>query len=186
MLKWLLSVFRKNKSNSRPARRFNDFYQAWHFLTHHPMFDDTPRDIREGLNTDLRTYGAFKTCLDTDVVKVNPVDNRINDDPKLNTATRIWLECGRWMMPHELSDYYDREYFPQGVACNDWGLMCGGDTFEEAIVNLANKVYERYDDLIWPWDNENDPGWEEDGSSWQFKKQRDVMTMHRCLNFGRF
>lgn len=54
-----------------------EFYDAYHFLAAHRIFD-----------------GHFSECLDVEVVKVNPLTNRIEDDSSLNTKTSVWLECG--------------------------------------------------------------------------------------------
>lgn len=60
------------------------------------------------------------------VVKVNPKTNEISDDVELNSKTRIWLECG--ITPNE----------------HDIRLDCGGDTFEEAIIQLADLVIKHF------------------------------------------
>lgn len=91
-----------------------DFYTAWKFLDGHKMFN-----------------GLFMNELWIDVVKVNPITNAIDDDPSKNTKTRIWLEHGG----------YDKEW---GSTAHDYDLDCGGDTFEEAIINLAKLVKKYY------------------------------------------
>ena len=47
-----------------------DFYEAYHFLDKHPIF-----------------YRQFNDGLDIMVVKVNPKNNRIDDDNTKNTKT---------------------------------------------------------------------------------------------------
>ena len=51
-----------------------EFYDAYHFLATHRVFD-----------------GHFSECLDIEVVKVNPLTSRIEDDSSLNTKTKVWL-----------------------------------------------------------------------------------------------
>lgn len=91
-----------------------DFYTAWKFLENHKMFN-----------------GLFMNELWIDVVKVNPKTNAIDDDASKNTKVRFWLEHGG----------YDKEC---GSTTHDYDLDCGGDTFEEAIINLAKLVKKHY------------------------------------------
>lgn len=93
---------------------FSDFYDAWWFLYNHPMFKNE------------YGYSSFQSCIDIEVVKVNPITSSIDDNKELNTKVEIWLETGE----------YDKNY-----RCHDISLDTGGDTFEEAIINLANKIY---------------------------------------------
>lgn len=74
--------------------------------------------------------GHFTRALDIDVVKVNPETQMIDDNDELNTKIEIWLECGP----------YNKDYLTHDV-----DLDCGGDTFEEAICELAKLVKEKYD-----------------------------------------
>ena len=75
----------------------------------------------------------FSNDLWFEIVKVNPETNAIDDDPHKNTKVQIWLEHGP----------YDAEW---GACTHDIDLDCGGDTFEEAIINLAKLVEEKYGD----------------------------------------
>jgi hypothetical protein len=102
-------------------KKISDFYEAYNFLRHHPM-------------CVLKKINYFNRCLDIDVVKVCPETNAIEDDPALNTKTQIWLEFG---------GMDEDEYFGV-IPCHDIDLDCGGDTFEEAIIKLANLVLKKY------------------------------------------
>lgn len=73
----------------------------------------------------------FQQCIDIAVVKVNPETKRVDDQLELNTEINVWLECGA---------------FWKGFSTHDIDLDCGGATFEEAIINLANLVFEKYGD----------------------------------------
>lgn len=101
---------------------FNNFYDSFNYLKSHPIFNFTP----EG----ERSFSAFSLCLDVDVQKVNPANGIKEDDEKLNTKVEIWLEVGPFISKTTLS--------------HDPDLDCGGDTFEEAIINLANLVEGKY------------------------------------------
>lgn len=91
------------------------FFESFQFLKNHPMF-----------------RGAFLECLDIAVVKVDPATKRIEDDFSRNTETAVWLECGKHAGPREQHNYHDPR------------LDCGGATFEEAIIKLAQAVRKYY------------------------------------------
>lgn len=101
---------------------FTDFEQAFDFLEAHPMFND-----------------MFLEDLWYNVVKVNPETGAIDTDTSKNTKIEFWFEHG---------PYSDQS--SDGIAWNrcthDLDLDCGGDTYEEAMINLANKVKEYYSD----------------------------------------
>ena len=95
-----------------------DFYDSWFFLRSNPIYELGEK--RDSYHWD------FLRNLYIEVVKVNPETNSIDDDKTKNTKTMVWLEYG-----------------PDG--CHDIRLDCGGDTFEEAIIKLANLVNEHYE-----------------------------------------
>jgi len=94
-----------------------EFYDAWGYLYNHPKYKDEYNNSK------------FLECTDISVVKVNPQNNTIEDDEKLNTKTRIWLETGE----------YNKE---SGFCYHEIDLDCGGDTYEEAIIKLSGLMKE--------------------------------------------
>ena len=97
---------------------FDNFYDAWQFLVDHPTFEDS------------YYLNRFQSrCLYVEVVKVNPKTNHIDDNEELNTKVQVWLEAGSYHPDH-------------GV--HDIDLDCSGDTYEEAIIKLANLVYKKF------------------------------------------
>ena len=104
-----------------------DFYQSWHFLNSHSEF-----------NTE---EFCFMDCLDVSVVKVNLETNSIDDDFSKNTKVEFWLECG----PREYCEDFGRI-----VPTHDLDLDCGGETFEDAIIELARLVSCCYGETIVP------------------------------------
>lgn len=56
----------------------------------------------------------------------------------LNTKTQIWLEFGE--------AYLDIDEDTNVQFIHDYNLDCGADTFEEAIIELANLVDKYYND----------------------------------------
>lgn len=106
--------------------KFSDFYDAYMFLYNHPM-----------VNHGRVNY--FSTCLDIEVVKVDPNINEINfDDNSKNTETQVWLEFGA------IVENVDNIVPNALIAEHDIDLDCGARTFEDAIVNLANLVFNKY------------------------------------------
>lgn len=91
-----------------------DFYDSYQFLDNHKIFN-----------------GNFTYQLWFEIVKVNPETNAIDDDSTKNTKVQVWLEHGP----------YDKEW---GGCTHDIDLDCGGDTFEEAIIKLAELVKNKY------------------------------------------
>lgn len=113
-----------NKENSNVY--FNDFYDAYNFLKEHSMVLD--------YFGQWSTINYFMKCLDIEVVKVNPNTMTLEFKPDrmhLNTKTQVWLEFGAWNKDIEMPHH-------------DYNLDCGADTFEGAIIKLANLVFENY------------------------------------------
>ena len=81
------------------------------------------------LDNHIIFQGNFTKCLYIEVVKVNPLTKEVDDDKTKNTLTNIWIECGPYKEQYETHDI---------------SLDCGGDTFEEAIIKLANLVKDSY------------------------------------------
>jgi hypothetical protein len=104
--------------------KFTDFHDAYHFLSEHHYFEH-----------GKWKEPHFEESLSIMVVKVNPETKAIDDDESKNTLTNVWLECGNW---EDIPDHGWSGYV------HDMELDCGGDTFEEAIINLANLVLEHY------------------------------------------
>lgn len=107
----------KNKSFTE-----SEFYEAYHFLKNHKIVN----------KLDSRGYmrNAFEETIYVSVVKVNPLINAIDDNENFNIDTKIWLEFG----PIEFDDNNNI------VKTHDTRLDCEGNTFEEAIITLANLV----------------------------------------------
>jgi hypothetical protein len=109
-------------------KKIKDFYEAWWYLYGHSAFTYIHPEYKV-------EWGSFQECLDIDVQKVNPKTNRIENDEDLNTKTVVWLECGEYIYDEHIKDF---------TPCHDIRLDCGGDTFEEAIIKLANLVKKHY------------------------------------------
>jgi len=99
-----------------------NFHTAWSYLDNHMIFSDRHTTYPDSM---------FQQCLDIEIVKVNPKTDSIDDDKTLNTKVQIWLEAGPYL----------GRYF-----AHDIDLDCGGDTFEETIIELASLVKQKYGD----------------------------------------
>ena len=85
---------------------------------------------------------AFPNNLDIMVVKVDPRTNCISDDESLNIHTRVWLEVSTFTeLDPKNPDWYDKF---KGSSRHDYWLDCGGNTFEDAVIELAERVYDHY------------------------------------------
>lgn len=119
-------------------KRFNDFYEAYNFLAKHKICHCKPYIDGEIVDTEIN---YFYKCLSVEVVKVNPQTNTLETSQErkhLNTKTQVWLEFGRAFLDLDFSDNVLIEH--------DTDLDCSGDTFEEAIIELANLVDKYYHD----------------------------------------
>jgi hypothetical protein len=142
------------------ARRYEaqpeDFHNAWWYLNLHPAFWKFygPPVPKLGRFRWLRRSAAkehakrfhvrylaedrgVESRIEVWVAKVNPETGRMDDDDVLNTKAEIWLETGPWRWPSRSFDEYE-------VPFHDHRLDCGGDTYEEAIVEMARKVHDLY------------------------------------------
>ena len=71
--------------------------------------------------------GLYLQNLYVEVVKVDPETKEISAISSRNTETRVWFETGP-------------------VGFHDLKLDCGGATYEEATIALANLVHQYYGD----------------------------------------
>lgn len=116
------------------------FYEAYWWLFEHPIFK------YKGSLTSLTS--CFPDCLNITTQKVDPQTHTIEDDKSRNTHVEIWIEV-RTYESQEEAGIPDDQMLPgwdlTGVPCHDYKLDCGGDTFEEAIIELAKLVKARDD-----------------------------------------
>ena len=109
------------------------FYDAWWELCEHPYFED--KFYKSFMKDSSFFVTMFPKSLDINVQKVNPISRLVEDDERENTKIEVWLECGH--------HYYNSVTGGWEIS-HDCELDCGGDTFEEAIINLAELVEKKY------------------------------------------
>lgn len=106
--------------------RYNDLYHVENYEV--LVIEDPFHDFYDAWNF-LEGHSLFEDdfnrCLYVEAVKVDPETKSIEEDPSRNTETNVWLEAG-------------------APGCHFIELDCGGKTFEDAIVQLANLVYRYY------------------------------------------
>lgn len=108
-------------------KTFNDFYEAWNYLDECDYYKYKYKTQRG----EELLMGSFQQALYVMVVKVNPKTNSVDDDTDKNTKTQVWVESGSYVYDENVDDW---------ISTHDIRLDVGGDTFEEAIINLANLV----------------------------------------------
>lgn len=114
---------------------FKDFYTAWWWLVDHPYYEDLEHIEFCGIiRVEPSEESVFTRTLDIHVTRVDPVTGTVEDDPKRNTHKVIWLESGAWVKDEVFG----------WMASHDCDLDCGGDTYEEAILALAELVLLKY------------------------------------------
>lgn len=107
---------------------FANVVDAWEYLITTKVF------WCEGMDPGTEFWGnAFMQSLDIDVVLVNPETGEIDDDEMKNTKPEVWFECGE--------PYFD-ERTRRIQTYHNVHFDCGGDTFENAVITLANIVHE--------------------------------------------
>ena len=114
--------------------RFSDFYEAFNFLRNHKLCEC---EIDQG-NRRKSIVNYFDRCLSISVVKINPETGEIDANMSNNTKTEVWHEFGRACIEYNKTDSVMFEH--------DYRLDCESDTFEEAIIKLANLVDQFYYD----------------------------------------
>ncbi len=116
-----------------------DFHAAWWYLHNHPIAHD-------GVSASF-----FGQHLDVYVAKVDPNTLTIEDATARNTCTQVWLEFGPMYFKEDMSEeeWAANHYNMWGghpVPSHDVELDCGADSYEDAIIKLADLVAERYGD----------------------------------------
>lgn len=129
----------------------NELFKAWTFLRAHKVCNIetlttvTKGDVLAQLGTKVgkvlqSRISYFERGLDIMVVMVNPLTEEIETvDLNKNTKEKVWLE---------LSIPYLEEGDVKLVKDVEMNLYGSGDTFEEAIISLAERVKSSQGDDI--------------------------------------
>ncbi|MFA5397354.1 MAG: hypothetical protein WC346_15190 [Methanogenium sp.] len=111
--------------------KITDVYEAFWFLHDHSEFYNPQMMANYPKDADM--WSGFNKCFEWSYQKINPMTGCIDKDSHKNTKTQVWIECGAYMK-------ICSKYYPS----HDVKLDCGGDTFEEALITLANLVLKHY------------------------------------------
>ena len=118
------------------ADTMEKFYEAFWWLHRHPLFE---------FKGKLKKFrqSSFPGNLEIETRKVDPTTRCIEDDKDRNTQVVVWLEVIVYEDGTDDDLLYDES---RGIPTHYWKLDCGGDTFEEAIIELARLVREQEGD----------------------------------------
>jgi hypothetical protein len=84
----------------------------------------------------LQFEGCVGAWIDIAPYKVDPETRFVEKDSTRNTHIEFWVEAGSY------TRYEDEGILPS----HNYDLDCGGDTWEEAVLNLAKLVLLKYGD----------------------------------------
>jgi hypothetical protein len=108
-----------------------DFYGAWQWLNEHPIFYRCHREFHERDLEDDR--GILSGSIEVIPVKVNPETGTRSEDDTRNTQLQFWVEV------------FPRSVKPEcSIGLHDYRRDTGGDTYEQAIVEVAKEIYAHY------------------------------------------
>jgi hypothetical protein len=145
------------------VRNIDNAYEAWHFLYDHPSFMLRERHEIPPEDYDMLESRGFLVNKDRSgkcwrqmrhlyrhAVAMNLTIGYMKVDatghtttaPGVAKTTDVWLELGPESYDYD-GDGFDETTLQQ---THDWHLDCGGPTFDEALVTLANKVLAKYGD----------------------------------------
>jgi hypothetical protein len=123
----------------------DDVHAAYWYLDNHPVFwrfreppflSGQPRDHVSSLE---HGYAFRRGLIEIAPHKVNPATERQEDDDMLNTRLEWWYEFG----PHDLLPR-DEAGVQVQATWHDYLLDGGAATYEQAVVDIAYKVWEHY------------------------------------------
>lgn len=92
-------------------------------------------------HSKFKSLGSVMLLIDPHMV--NPENDTIDDDDSLNTKLRFWVEViiPGWYTEKEMKEYHMQSPYH---TIHDWELDCGGDTYNEAVINVYNKFIAKY------------------------------------------
>lgn len=151
-----------------------DFYNAYHWVNAHPIFyrwrlpaaygdldeDGLPVLVQPEIVYHERhlEHDEGVSQLDIGVLKVDPATGRVEmrtatdgedegkeiPDELRNTKTEIWYEVGPWLWPRDAPEHQRGDLPLAGIGQHDWQLDGSADTYEQAIIDVARKLHDRY------------------------------------------
>jgi hypothetical protein len=120
-----------------------DFYASWVYLNGHPMFwyfMTGGARVRPSRHVSRLVHSTgIREGTDIDPHRIDEQGSSHDNDAR-NTHTEIWYETGHiTLLPPE-----EGELRPHPTHYHDYELDGSAPTYEEAIIQLAGKVHDRY------------------------------------------
>lgn len=131
------------------TQKFTDFQKAWKFLQEHPIYVPDPDHKLIITKDEAKLWGesAGITFPGLHARPVFPNFGTLYIEISDSQPVIVELETGPWLRKEEWPEMERDEYsirFPPGTATHDYELDSYGNTFEEAIISMANKVWDKY------------------------------------------
>ena len=162
--------YKYNMSEKQKKREILFAHDAWWFLHSHPALRLNVRTVVDSRTavrnnnqnlyiektlddgSSFRIYDhahLFHYALDCNLnIHYTHVDDKgnVSDKKSENIYTACWLEFGR--LQYDSDTLETRGQLDHINHNHDWELDCGGPTFDEALVKLANNVLKYYGDYV--------------------------------------
>lgn len=134
--------------NKETYRRIKTAYDAYWFIHNHPhQVEEDPRlplvDKIAGTSPKMNSRkwwdGQLINNLYILYVKINPKTHKVDDkESEKNIQVEVWLETGQALYDEIQGKYIADTHDPL--------LDSAGATFDDALINLANRLFETYGD----------------------------------------
>lgn len=109
----------------------DSFWRSWHWVQCHPVFWYFDHKRHE---SNLQWGRGTDEGLEIRPAMVDPNTRKVEKRKGRNTHLEIWAE----VFPASMRQ------LGGGIRLHDYECDTGGDTYEQAIVNVAAKIYEKH------------------------------------------
>lgn len=116
-------------------------YDAFWFIHNHPAGWEIWQDSNKNKYI-VQQCGRMN--FDISPNKVNPKTKIVDKDKKKNTKVEWWVENGYSILKD--SRYLKDDEVLVSELCHDVKLDCGGDSYDEALINSAKLIRKNYGD----------------------------------------
>ncbi len=138
-------------------KQFKNIVEANQWIMQHPAFWTAYRpnkkdrtSIQDDINSPwmvLLHSDAGMSSISVLPIFVNPVTNSVDEIKRKNIKIRYWVETGHTVVygayGNKIGEQPGNE---QSSHCHDHRLDTGGNTWDEAIINIGQNIYKLYGD----------------------------------------